>query len=117
MSFYPEFNFFYLCVEFFPPSDNTVLLLSLYEAQFLHDYGARTSLNRRIQQAGFHTVGGKTMIVLPWCQFDHFFCLVGVIEAAFDTIFVLESIGGYDPPEGVAVLMDFMEVIFKPNAY
>ena len=82
----------------------------MHEAQLLNEYGRIPSLSSKIEQAAFHTLGGTKMIVMPWCESGHFFCLVGVIGAASDTIYVLESIGGYKPPKGALVLRDFMEV-------
>ena len=82
----------------------------MHEAQLLNEYGRIPSLNSKIDQAGFHTLEGTKMIIMPWCESAHFFCVVGVIGAAFDVIYVMESIGGYRPPQGVSVLRDFLEV-------
>ena len=90
--------------------DNTTLVLSLYDSQCLHDFWNHTTLERRLQEASLYSPGGSKVIVMPWCESLHFFGIAGVIGDLFDTICVMESIGGYAPPQGVAVMKDFMEV-------
>ena len=89
------------------PSGQPVWLLTAYHAQQLHSWARFPSLQRQVEAARLFDDGGSEVVFMAWCEASHFFGCVGVCGLN-PAIFVLESIGGYTEPEGVASLRRFM---------
>jgi len=90
-------------------NSDAVLMFTAQHAPFLRSYWSHQFLNHKIQEARLHSPDGKKFILVPWAEAGHWFLLVGVIGDLYDSIYVLESIGGYDTPSGAQVLKTLME--------
>ena len=62
----------------------------------------------QIEAAKLYEKGGCKMVYMAWCESLHFFGVVGVCGEDVNHIYILESIGGYEEPLGVALLRTFM---------
>ena len=89
------------------PSGQQVWLLTAYHAQQLHSWANVPSLQKQVEAARLFEDGGSQVVFMAWCEASHFFGCVGVCGVN-PAIYVLESIGGYTEPEGVASLRRFM---------
>ena len=57
-----------------------------------------------------YEVGGVDILVLPWCETAHFFTVVA--KCGFtDSLFYLESVGGYQVPKVIGTVRQFLHEI------
>lgn len=106
-----DFKFRYLQPD--GPAGKRVWLLNSYLAQQMaHEerWWVFPGLKRQVDAARIHEEGGCQIIVMAWCESSHFFGVIAVCGEE-DNIYVMESIGGYREPRGVAVLHDFLRGI------
>ena len=88
-------------------ADESVWLMSNYRAQQLRYWHANPTLQGQVRDAKLFEDGGCCIIFMAWCESSHFFGCVAVCGEQ-PTIYILESIGGYSEPSGVAFLSNFL---------
>ena len=96
------------------PGGQTVFLISSSDAQHLNDWEKSPVLKRQVLEAKLFD-GGANIVFMAWCEFSHFFGIVGVCDES-PKIYVLESIGNYPEPLGVAKLSMFLHQIRDSKA-
>ena len=90
------------------PAGKPVWLITSYLAQQLHSWSKSPSLKSQVEAAQLFGEGGCKVVFMAWCEASHFFGILGVCSDN-PAIFVLESIGGYQEPQGVSILRRFMQ--------
>ena len=93
------------------PLGQTVFLINTSNAQQLESWhwSKIPSLKDLVPLARLYD-GGCRIVFMAWCEFSHFFGIVAVCDET-PVIYVLESIGRYPEPRGVAVLSNFIQQI------
>ena len=93
------------------PLGQTVFLIDTSNAQQLESWhwSKIPSLKDVVPLARLYE-GGCRIVFMAWCEFSHFFGIVAVCDES-PVIYVLESIGRYPEPRGVAVLSNFIQQI------
>ena len=94
------------------PLGQAVFLINTSSAQQLGSYhwSVIPSLKDLVPSARLYEDGGCRIVFMAWCEFNHFFGIVAVLDET-PTIYVLESIGRYPEPRGAAILSNFLQQI------
>ena len=96
------------------PAGQKVWLITNQMAQLLSGGGWWNipRINQQLDDANLYQEGGCNIIVMAWCESNHFFAIVAVLDYV-DKIYCLESIGGYREPLGLSIMNNFLKEIMR----